>query len=160
NSAVETFTIVDSDQAAGGPSILLTPTVLASLRQTAASNTPQWQAFKNRLDSNLNVVIADDIGSYDGEELTYIRDYALGYQILKDTDPNTATSYADKAIGLMLSGLHDRQTAGGGVAHQFLAQGDGATKTFTLANADFVPSSLFVLAADTQVLPIVHGAVN
>src|SRR5258708_480025 len=54
------------------PQILLTPTVLSNLRQEAADSTPQWQAFKARLDSNLSVLIADDIGSYQGEQLTWI----------------------------------------------------------------------------------------
>src|SRR5262249_49839923 len=85
------------------PQILLTPSVLANLRQEAADNTPGWQAFRARLDSNLDVVIADDIGSYEGEQLAYIIDYALGYQALQSSDPATAANYADKAIGLIKS---------------------------------------------------------
>ena len=54
----------------------------------------QWQAFKTRLDNNLNIVIADDSGSYQASQLTFLSDYALGYQILKDSDPQTAAHAA------------------------------------------------------------------
>jgi hypothetical protein len=141
------------------PQILLTPGVLTHLRQLAADNTPQWQAFKARLDSNLPVLIAEDIGQYEGEQLTYIADYALGYQILKDSDPATAANYADKAIGLMKSGLNDYQ-ARAEVTRQFLARGDGSTRSFTLPNADFIPSSLGVYTSAIVVNKVVHGSAN
>jgi hypothetical protein len=137
------------------PQILLTPSVLANLRQDAALNTPGWQAFQARLNSNLDVVIADDIGSYEGEQLDYIIDYALGYQVLQNSDPATADNYADKAIGLMKSGLDDYQR-GSWVARQFLARGDGVTRTFSLPNADLVPSTLTVYLSAVATVPVVH----
>jgi hypothetical protein len=156
-----TYTIIDTDQPAStsGPNILLTPNVLAKLRSEAAQDTPQWQAFKDRLDRNLGVIIADDIGSYQGEQLTYISDYALGYQVLKDSDPRTAADYADKAIALMKSGLRDYQK-GSWVARQFLARGDGRTTTFTLPNADLLPSSLQVFLSGVATTAVVHAAAN
>ena len=137
------------------PQILLTPTVLADLRQEAAQNSPTWQAFKARLDDNLDVVIADNTGSYEGSQLAWIDDYALGYQVLKNSDPLAADNYADKAIGLMKSGLDDYQR-GSWVARQFLAQGNGTTTTFTLPNADLDPSTLTVYLSDVDTEPIVH----
>jgi hypothetical protein len=137
------------------PQILLTPTVLTNLRQDAALNTPGWQAFQARLNRNLDVVIADDIGSYEGEQLDYIIDYALGYQVLQTSDPTTAANYADKAIGLMKSGLHDYQR-GSWVTRQLLARGDGVTRTFTLHNADLLPSTLTVYLSDITTVPVVH----
>jgi PKD repeat protein len=150
-----TLTVTDEDGAVGTTSttltvtpvsantnpILLPPSVLASLRQEAAANTPQWQAFRARLDANLPVVIGP--GEYQGSELPWIADYALGYQVLQQSDPATAANYADKALGLMLSALEDTQK-GGTVALQFLARGDGRTTSFTLPNADLIPSSLGV----------------
>src|SRR5262249_10538878 len=56
--------------------ILLTPVVLASLRQKATNNTAQWQSFKSRLDGQLNQVMGS--GAYQGDELQWIGDYALG----------------------------------------------------------------------------------
>jgi hypothetical protein len=137
------------------PQILLTPDVLANLRQEATDNTPQWQAFKARLDSNLSVVIADNIGSYEGEQLAWISDYALGYQVLQTSDPRTAADYADKAIGLMKSGLDDYQK-GSWVARQFLARGDGTTTAFTLPNADYLPSTLIVYLSPIVTDRVVH----
>jgi hypothetical protein len=139
------------------PQILLTPAELTHLRQLAADNTPQWQAFKARLDSNLDVLIAENIGAYEGDELTWIADYALGYQILENNDPGTAANYADKAIGLMRSGLNDYQKLNE-VTRQFLARGDGSTRSFTLPNADLIPSTLTVYTSPIVVDRVVHGS--
>lgn len=145
--------------ATAAPQILLTPAVLSGLRQEAVAHTPRWEAFAARLDANLRVVIADDIGSYQGEQLEWIEDYALGYQVLKDTDPATAAGYADKAIGLMKSALHDYQK-GSWVARQFLVRGDGATRSFALPNADLDPATLQVYLSPVTTQAVVHGAAN
>src|SRR5206468_3007428 len=128
---------------ATGPKVLLTPSVLSGLGQASATDSAQWQAFKTRLDDNLDVLIANDIGSYQGEVLAWITDYALGYQVLKNSDPITAAMYADKALGLLKSGLNDYQK-GNWISRQFLVRGDGATTTFTLPNADLVPGTFTV----------------
>ena len=78
--------------------VLLPDTALSAIRQKATANTPQWQAFKNSLDSNLNTVIP---GGYQASGLGWIADYALGYEVLKTTDPTTAAKYADKAIAVI-----------------------------------------------------------
>jgi len=137
--------------------ILLPPDVLSSLRQQAAANTPQWQAFKSRLDQNLPQVLSD--GAYEGSQLTWIGDYALGYQVLKDSDPATASNYADKAIAVMKSGLNDYQV-GYMMTRQFLTQGDGGTTTFTLPNSDLIPSSLVVYEAPVTTTAVVRGTSN
>jgi hypothetical protein len=137
------------------PQILLTPSVLANLRQEAANNSPVWQAFKANLDNKLSVLIADDTGSYEGSQLAFIEDYALGYQVLMNSDPLTADNYADKAIGLMKSGLDDFQR-GSWVARQFLVRGNGTTRTFTLPNANLDPSTLTVYLSDVDTESIVH----
>lgn len=141
----------------GTPQILLTSDTLDRLRQMAAAQTPQWQAFRDRLDGNLDVVIADETGAYQGSQLNFICDYSLGYQVLKESDPRTAASYADKAISLMRSGVHDFQK-GFWVARQLLARGDGSTSTFTLPHADVHPGTLTVFLGDITTRPVVHGA--
>src|SRR5262245_35306912 len=78
-----------------GTPLLLPDAQLAALRQKAAANTPQWQAFKANLDQNLTVIVGNT--PYQGSELNWIADYALGYQVLKATDLATASKYADKA---------------------------------------------------------------
>jgi hypothetical protein len=139
-----------------GPQIFLTPTVLASLVQEAQANTPQWAAFKAYLDANLAVVNQD---AYEASELTDISNYALGYQVLKNIDPLTAANYADKAIGLMKSGLNDYQIDAS-VSRQFLARGDGVTTSFVLPNTDLIPSSLTVYLSNVTTVPIVRGVAN
>ena len=132
--------------------ILLTPTVLASLRQKATNNTAQWQSFKSRLDGQLNVVIESG-GAYQGDELSWIGDYALGYKTLQFKDPITAAKYADKALALMRSAVQDFQKFGE-YGQQYLSRGNGSTKVFTLPNTNIVAGSLTVYEAPISVIPV------
>ena len=136
------------------PRILLSPGKLAALRQQAEANSPQWQAFKSRLDQGLTRIL--NLGSYQGSSLSSIADYALGYQVLKESDPATAANYADKAIAMMKSALRDYQK-GGWEARQFLARGDGTTTTFTLPHSDVLPSSLRVYLGNIGTQAVVRG---
>jgi PKD repeat protein len=135
-----------------GAQILLTPAVLAAVRQKATSNTPQWQTFKQRLDGQLTEIIESG-GAYQGDELSWIGDYALGYKTLQFQDPVTAARYADKAIALMKSALNDFQKFGE-YGQQYLARGDGSTKVFTLPSTNIVASSLTVYKAPTSVMAV------
>jgi PKD repeat protein len=139
------------------PLILLPSSTLAALRQQALNNTAQWQAFKSRLDQNLAVFL--NYGDYQASELSWISDYALGYQVLKDSDPVTAANYADKALALMKSGLHDFQKAGW-ETRQFLSRGNGVTSSFTLPNNDLLPSTVHVYLANVTTQAVVHGPAN
>lgn len=136
------------------PRILLNPAKLAALRQLAASNSAQWQAFRDRLDQGLTRIL--NTGSYEGSSLAWIADYALGYQVLKDSDPITASSYADKAIAMMKSGMRDYQHVGW-EARQLLARGDGSTRSFTLTHADLLPSTVRVYVGDVTTQGVVRG---
>ena len=136
--------------------ILLSPVVLAGLRQKVTNNTSQWQAFKQRLDGKLNTVIESG-GAYQGDELAWIGDYALGYKILHFQDPVTAAKYADKAIALMKSALHDFQKFGE-YGQQYLARGNGSTKVFTVPDTNIAPSSLKVFKAPISVIPVTRAA--
>jgi PKD repeat protein len=135
--------------------ILLTPSVLAGLRQKATNNTAQWQSFKSRLDGQLNVVIESG-GAYQGDELSWIGDYALGYKTLQFKDPVTAAKYADKALALMRSAVQDFQKFGE-YGQQFIARGNGSTKVFTLPNTNIVASSLTVYKAPISVVAVTRA---
>lgn len=143
--------------------ILLPPNELSSLQQQAVNNTPQWQAFKAMLDKELPIVVGSgfgpDKGAYDGTELEWIANYALGYQILKNIDPTTAAAYADKAIAVIESGLKDYQV-GSTTSYQYLARGDGSTTTFALPNSNIIHSSFRVYEAPVQTVAIVRGTTN
>src|SRR5262249_22360088 len=132
--------------------VLLTPSVLAGLRQKATNNTAQWQSFKSRLDGQLNVVIESG-GAYQGDELSWIGDYSLGYKTLQFKDPVTAAKYADKALALMRSALQDHQKFGE-YGQQYIARGNGSTKVFTLPNTNIVASSLTVYKAPISVIAV------
>jgi PKD repeat protein len=136
--------------------ILLTPSVLATLRQKAATNSSQWQSFKSQLDGQLNVVIESG-GAYQGDELSWIGDYALGYKALQFKDPVTANKYADKALALMRSALQDHQKFGE-YAQQYIGRGNGSTKVFTLPNTNIVAASLKVFKAPISVVPVTRAS--
>src|SRR5262249_14375401 len=132
--------------------ILLTPSVLAGLRQKATNNTTQWQNFKSRLDGQLNLVIESG-AAYQGDELSWIGDYALGYKALQFKDPVTAAKYADKALALIRSALQDHQKFGE-YAQQYIARGNGSNKVFTLPNTNIVASSLSISKAPISVIAV------
>src|SRR5262249_42104219 len=69
----------------------------------------------------------------------------------------SAAQYADKAIAILESGLHDLQKDNE-TTRQFLARGDGSTKTFTLANADLIASSLGIFLAPVSTIQVQRGA--
>jgi len=136
--------------------ILLTPAVLTSLRRKAATNSTQWQSFKSRLDGQLNVVIESG-AAYQGDELSWIGDYALGYKVLEFQDPTTANKYADKALALMRSALQDHQKFGE-YAQQYIGRGDGTTKVFTLPNTNIVSASVKVYKAPISVVSVTRAS--
>jgi hypothetical protein len=135
------------------PQVLLTTGILDGMRQKALANDPQWTTLKGDLDVNLNSVI--NRGEYQGSHLTWLSNYALGYQVLKDSDPTTAAKYADKAIGIMQNTLTGYLKSGQ-ETRQFLGRGDGVTKTFTLPdNANI--ADLRVYLSNITTVPVVHS---
>ncbi len=132
--------------------ILLTPELLA-----AAPTKPQWTNFRGQLEQNLQLVIGP--GAYQGSALLYIPDYALGYQVLKNSDPAAAANYADKALAVMESARVDIQKAGS-MAIQYLARGDGHTTAFTLPNADLIPTSLQMFLCVVRTVPVTRSTAS
>src|SRR6185503_9104656 len=103
----------------------------------------------SRLDGQLNVGIESG-GAYQGDELSWIGDYAPGYKVLEFRDSVTANKYADKALALMRSALQDHQKFGE-YAQQYIGRGDGSTKVFILPNTNIVAASLKVYKAPISV---------
>ncbi len=147
---------LEERQLLSGAQVFLTPAVLATLQQEAAANTPQWQAFKASLDANLPIVAPS---AYNGGQLHFISDYALGYQVLKTIDPVTASEYADKALAYIKSALNDFQRDQS-VTNQFLARGDGSTIAFTLPDTAIIPSSVQVYLSPVITQAIIRGAAD
>jgi hypothetical protein len=132
--------------------IMFSATMIKDACLKAAQNTPEWQNFVTSLKNNLTTVLNE--GDYQGSELEWIGHYALAYRILKDSNPVLATQFADKAIALMKSGLHDLQK-GGWESRQFLAVGDGVTKTYTLP-ADVIPSTVKAWISPVRTINVTH----
>jgi hypothetical protein len=117
---------------------MFSPTMFADVKAKATANTAQWQAFKSQLDAGLNTPIS---GGYQASGMALIADYALGYRIFKDTDPATASKYADKACAGMHSAISDYQK-GDQSDQAFLARGDGVTKRFVLPDNGVNPATI------------------
>ena len=142
---------------ADNPQYLLTPQLISRMKAEVTANSPQWQSFKATLDANLSQV---NEGNYQGWELPPIGAYALGYEVLKDTDPATASKYADKAIAIMLQGMNGTTDATATGSRRFLARGDGSTTQFSLPNTNIDPSTVIVWTAPIQVQTVVKGPLN
>lgn len=142
------------DPVASGPQVFLIPDVLMRVRSLPETQASQWQAFKRDLDKNLNVVIA---GDYQASNLFWLSNYAFGYKVLQERDPATASKYADKAIAVLKSALHEYQK-GGWNTRQFLARGDGETRAFTLPHDDIVPASVHVYTGKVDTKPLVRNS--
>jgi hypothetical protein len=131
---------------------------LASVRQKAADNTPQWQAFKTALDDDLPNLL--NIGDYQFGSVGNVGRYALGYQVLRETDPATAALYADKAIALAKYAMRNDGKGGWGANH-FVARGDGVTTTFPLPFTDNILNSSFRAGlASVATIPVTKGVAD
>ena len=133
----------------------------------AQANTPQWQAFKARLDGFLDWSVG--YPCYQGAMLTMISDYALGYLCTGNK------LYADKALGLMQSAALDYQSGvqayGGPPANpnsqggdceiniQFIGLGDGTKTAFTLPHTPNPAASLAVYFGRIDPLTLIKGSV-
>jgi hypothetical protein len=133
--------------------ILVSPQRLEQLRKLAAAASPRWLAFRARLDRELNEPI---LTGYQGSGLQAISDYALAYQVLKNTDPKAAARYADKAIAGLKSGFRDYQ-ANNTNTRQFLARGDGVQTRFELPETPSAPSSFKAYLGSIVTQPIKRG---
>jgi hypothetical protein len=136
-----------------GQKVLLSPAILDRLRKEAQTGTARWKAFQAELDKNLNEPIR---GGYQASGLERLSDYALGYLIVKDSDPKKAGAYADKAVAVLKSGLHDFQK-GEWTTLLFLARGDGSTRSFQLPDKEIVPSSVKVYLTDVSTKAAKHA---
>lgn len=112
------------------PGIRILPRTLAKARAKAAADTPQWRAVLARVDARLPAVTKC---TYQGDQLEQAADNALVYQCLKDSDPERAAKYGDKALAVVLYGLRDYcglDTTGTRVP--LPDHGDGTRATFPL----------------------------
>src|SRR5207302_772790 len=133
--------------------ILISAEKLERLRAAAQTGAGQWRVFQGELDRRLNEPIR---GFYQASALERISDYALGYLVLKESDPQRAIAYADKAIAVMKSGLRDYHKENW-TTRPFLARGDGSTRTFQLPDRDIVPSSVTVYMGKVFTKAVKHG---
>jgi hypothetical protein len=140
----------DDSHASKPPRIILTKEKLDAIRAN-----PRWPAFRTALNRNLEVNVALD--TYQGSHLAWVTDYALGYQLLKDSEPEAASRYADKALGLMRGALHDYQK-GNWQTLEVAGRGDGRTVTFRLPHSRPILSSMRVLLAPVVRKQVVRGA--
>jgi fibronectin type 3 domain-containing protein len=135
---------------------LLTSADQTALAAKVAGNTAQWQSFKARLDAQLDVVIET---AYQGSQLPWIADFALGYLALKDSDSTTATKYAKKAKVLIDGAIANRQQ-GAWDTRLLLGRGDGVTTAYVLPDAAVVGATLKVFLGAVTTVAKTKGSAN
>jgi hypothetical protein len=96
------------------PRLILDSDTLATLRQRAAANTPQWQALKGVCDSYIGGTVnypsgnaypdKPNLGSgYQGESyLPALLAEGMCYQVLKSSDPGAAAKYGNKGVDILM----------------------------------------------------------
>jgi hypothetical protein len=96
------------------PSIILTPSTLAALSTKVVANDETWVTLKAKCDQFLpgTVYPPDHVGASPpnisqgylmGDYKTYVMDFGLCYQALKQTDPTAALPYGNKVVALILA---------------------------------------------------------
>lgn len=137
-------------QTAQPPRIFLTKDTLQRVR-----TSPRWPLLRAALERNLLVNLATD--TYQGSHLLWVSNYALGYQVLKDTEPEAASRFADKALALIHGGLHDYQNYGWQTL-EVIGRGDGSRRTFPLPHPRPIPRTLHALLVPVRSGRIVRAA--
>ncbi|HWU76445.1 MAG TPA: hypothetical protein VN043_08065 [Rhodanobacter sp.] len=99
---------------AAHPRLLLDPATLATLRQRATANTPQWVALKATCDSYIGGTVEYPTGNqypnkpnlgsgYQGESyLPALLAEGMCYQVLKSSNASAAAPYGAKAVDILM----------------------------------------------------------
>jgi hypothetical protein len=145
------------------PSSDYMPSFTSTAAAHASANSKQWRDFRARLDLWLDRVVGDSYpGSgghaYQGSGLAFAVDYALAYRALADSDPEHAARYAEKAVGVIRSGLYGYQRLNGSGARLYLGRGDGKLTAFTIPDRQYTKSSLRVYRVPVVEASVVRGA--
>lgn len=131
--------------------VLISPARIATL----AAGNAEWTTIKKYCADNLTTLIGPDYAGWGWR--TAVENYATAYQVLKTSDPTTANKYAAKALAMMKV-LARHHNYGGPSNAQFLGQGDGVTKTFTLPMTPMSGTSVVVLTAPVSDTALVYTA--
>lgn len=127
------------------PRIWLTPAELTDLRHRRDSGENVWKKLKTWCESNI-----DNAGDYGdsrwrtgyrySKQKEYILNYALAYQLLKDIEPVTAATYAEKAkvvtLGMIIGASVGEEVNG----LKAIRIGEIDDRTLNLAEANIISS--------------------
>ena len=131
------------------PRIFLTPSTLSALRAEKLAGSAQWVALESWCDAHLGDAGYDDpagrVASWNGNNTfygyrmsgfkTYLLNYALAYQVLKDTNPIKAASYATYARTILMDGIAGAFNVGEEVNGLFAIRGGESGKGHRTNNA-------------------------
>lgn len=146
--------------------VMVSPTLLASMRARFNGATAQWTAFKATIDTELPIAYPEG-GSYEGSDCAQIPQMLMGWLSIKNSTAWTANtggaralarSYSQKALGVMktcLFGFVNLDNHG----RQFLARGTGAQTVFTLPGT-FTTGPTVYTGTRSVIGPITKGAAN
>ena len=119
--------------------------------EIASNDDSVWTSLKARCDNDLDSVIADIYAGFDWRQAA--QDYGLCYAAGTLRGDVKASTYSKKAVAILKTLARSFPVITPNQNHQFLAFGDGATKTFTLPMPPLAGTSVRVFTNTANVLP-------
>ena len=116
--------------------------------EIASTDNSVWNSLKARCDTDLDSVIGDIYAGFDWRQAA--QDYGLCYAAGSLRGDPKASTYAKKAVAILKTLARSFPVITPNQNHQFVAFGNGTTKTFTLPMAPLTGTTvrIFTNAAD------------
>src|SRR5207253_2321737 len=124
------------------------------------AETADWNTRKSECDQQLSQIIGSGYVGFDWHDAVIAS--STCYRVAKALNLPAATiqNYANKTLALMRVLARDQVYGGPSATQEFLAVGDGATKSFTLRMAPATPAAVKVYLAPLTTKSFVYNGVT
>src|ERR1700742_2344820 len=117
--------------------------------QQAFTDDSVWASLKSRCDDDLNNVITDIYAGFDWRQAA--QDFGLCYNVGTLRGDPKAPTYSKKAVAILKTLARSFPLIAPNQNHQFLAFGNGTTKSFTLPMTPLAGTTVNVFSNQTSV---------
>jgi len=124
--------------------------------EIAFTDDAVWASLKSDCDSDLNNVITDIYAGFDWRQAA--QNYGLCFDVGRLRGDPKAATYSKKAVAVLKTMARSFPLIAPNQNHQFLAFGDGATKTFTLPMTPLTGTTVKVFSNATAVSSYTYSA--
>ncbi len=126
--------------------------------EQAFTDDTVWTSLKSRCDNELDDVITDIYAGFDWRQAA--QDFGLCYNVGTLRGDAKAPTYSKKAIAMLKTLARSFPLIAPNQNHQFLAFGNGTTKTFTLPMTPLTGTTVKVFSNATTVTPYTYNSVG